>query len=474
MDGEKRARAAIKVPARASAWYTASAALTKGIGMLATPIFTRLLSPEEYAIFPLFISWLGIIGALCTKDPSGVAIIGGIEKFKDEKGRFIKASLGFSFTLTFAFCILFFAFSRIFGNFTGLSRSVEYMLFIQLLFDTVTHHKVSLWRFSYKGAPILILNITSAVAAFLLGVFLSEIGGESRIIALLLATGAYALFLFGKAVSEGGSFFWGRAWRYLCVSSLPLIPQLLASAISTVTDKLMIRGYFGEAAVGKYSVAHSLGACTAFISAALGYALRPWILRKLGKGDSVSIVRICDVSISLITLLSLLLIAAAPELMMLLAPRSYSDALFAVFPIALSVVPAFINGLMTVGFIHEGKSRLGIFPALLALAVNLSANAVLFRYFPYTAAAISALLSSAVGCLLSYIFYSRCGTSLFSFRRACAYFFVSLFAGAALYILKDIFVLRLILFLLISVLSLPYIKRIISLVREPKSAREEG
>ena len=474
MKGEKTVGNFIKLPARASLWYTASAAVTKGIGMLATPIFTRILSPEEYAQFPLFISWLGIIGAMCSKDPSAVAIIGGIEKFKDKKGEFIKASLGFNLTLVAVFCILFFALSSVFGNFTGLPRAVEYMLFIQLFFDTVTHHKVALWRFSYRGAPILLVNITSAVSAFLLGVFLSDLGGESRVIALLLATGVFALFFFGKTVSERGSFFDGRAWRYLFVSSVPLIPQLLASAIATVTDKLMIRAYFGKGAVGKYSVAHSLGVCTSFISAALGYALRPWILRKLGKGECSEIVRICDVSISLLSLISLLLIAISPELMLLLAPRSYSDALFAVFPIALSVLPAFANGLLTIGFIHEGKSRLCIFPAITALGINLLTNTLFFRYFPYTSAAISSLVSSVTGFLLSYLFYTRTGARLFSFRRAASYFTVSLFAGAALFIMRKLLVLRLILFLLICTLSLPYIKSIIRLIREPKRIKNEN
>lgn len=475
MDRAKAITSKIRLPARASMWYAASAVITKGISMLSTPVFTRLLSPEEYAIFPLFLSWLGILGALTSADPSSAALLGGIDKFESDKQGFIKASIGFNVSILLTVCALYFTFSGFFGNFTGLPQILMLILFLQLFFDLITHHILALWRFSYRGAPVLILNGATALMTFIIGAALVGIGGAARVLGLLFASGGAALFFLGKAIGFRGSFFDKRAWKYLAASALPLIPQLLASAAVTVTDKLMIRAYFGNAALGKYSVAHSLGISVSFISAALGYALRPWILRKLGKGERGEIKKSCDSAISLLALASLLLIAVSPELLRLLAPSSYSDALFAVLPTALSVLPAFASGIVTVGFIHAGKSRLGILPSLTALIVNVSANALLFRYFPYTSAAVSALISSLICFILGYVlYYFKEKKSLFSISRATAYFIASLFFGTLLFISRELLVLRIILFLLICVLALPSLNVALSLIKEGDSKGQKG
>ena len=475
MDKARTLATKIRLPARASLWYAASAVITKGISMLSTPVFTRLLSPEEYAIFPLFLSWLGVLGALSSADPSSAAILGGIDKFKSDKQGFVKASLGFNFFILIAVCALYFTFSSIFGNFTGLSQVLMLILFLQLFFDLITHHVIALWRFSYRGAPVLVLNCVTALLTFIIGAALVKAGGEGRVLGLVFAAGGAALFFLGKIIGFRGSFFDKRVWKYLAASALPLIPQLLASAAVTVTDKLMIRAYFGNAALGKYSVAHSLGISVSFISSALGYALRPWVLRKLGNGGGKEIRKSCDSAISLLSFITLLLIAVSPELLRLLAPSSYSDALFAVFPTALSVLPAFASGIVTVGFIHAEKSRLAILPSVAALIINVSTNALLFRYFPYTSAAVSALISSLICFILgSTLYYIKEKRHLFSIKRTAAYFSASLIFGAILFLARGLLTLRIILFLLICVLALPSLNVALSLIKEGDKKEESG
>ena len=81
MSAITRNRAIIHPEINASFWYAASNALARGCTLIATPVFTRLLSPEEYAIYPLYVSYMGIFTVLATFEIPGVITYGGLSKF---------------------------------------------------------------------------------------------------------------------------------------------------------------------------------------------------------------------------------------------------------------------------------------------------------------------------------------------------------------------------------------------------------
>lgn len=44
-------------PVKAAFWFTVCSFLQRGISMIATPIFTRLLSTENYGLYSTYLSW---------------------------------------------------------------------------------------------------------------------------------------------------------------------------------------------------------------------------------------------------------------------------------------------------------------------------------------------------------------------------------------------------------------------------------
>ena len=46
-------------PVKAAFWFTVSSYLQRGISMIATPIFTRLLSTENYGLYSRTYSFVG-------------------------------------------------------------------------------------------------------------------------------------------------------------------------------------------------------------------------------------------------------------------------------------------------------------------------------------------------------------------------------------------------------------------------------
>ena len=50
----------LPIPVRAVLWLTVCTFLQKGISVITIPIFTRVLTTEEYGQFSVFISWENI------------------------------------------------------------------------------------------------------------------------------------------------------------------------------------------------------------------------------------------------------------------------------------------------------------------------------------------------------------------------------------------------------------------------------
>ena len=54
-----------KLLLKSSVWYTASNFLTKAMSFITIPIFTRLMTKEQYGDFSIFASWQSVFLIIC-------------------------------------------------------------------------------------------------------------------------------------------------------------------------------------------------------------------------------------------------------------------------------------------------------------------------------------------------------------------------------------------------------------------------
>ena len=71
----------LSVQIRATIWFFVCSVLQRGISVITTPIFTRLLSTEEYGQFSVFNSWLSIAQIIVTLQLSAGVYREGIHFF---------------------------------------------------------------------------------------------------------------------------------------------------------------------------------------------------------------------------------------------------------------------------------------------------------------------------------------------------------------------------------------------------------
>ena len=94
--GLKNKYIGMSAPVKAAFWFTVCSFLQRGVSMITTPVFTRLLSTEEYGLYSTYLSWesvLLIVVTLCLYK----AIMNLYIKYEDQE-RVLSAVCGLEFT----------------------------------------------------------------------------------------------------------------------------------------------------------------------------------------------------------------------------------------------------------------------------------------------------------------------------------------------------------------------------------------
>ena len=131
----------MSIQAKASIWFIICSFLQKGISIITTPIFTRLMSTSEYGKFNVFTSWQGIITAVVILNlPYGV-LSQGIVKFTETRERFTSALLGLMTALT-AIWIGIYLFVRDFANSVFTLTTVQMICMLLMICMDLGHFRL--------------------------------------------------------------------------------------------------------------------------------------------------------------------------------------------------------------------------------------------------------------------------------------------------------------------------------------------
>ena len=402
----------LKLPARASIWYLGANATAKAVGFLITPFFTRMISGQAYGELTLYLSMLGIATVSCSALNTGSPIYDGIKRFEDKKGGYIKASLLVSVTFSLIVCAVLFALR----SFFELKPHLFIPLTLQILCDGIVAVYLTSAKYSYEYKRVtMIILLTSVVPPLATLGLLKIANGRFRVrIYLLLAISVFlSIYSLYKILSMKGKVT-GEMTRLHIKASMPLLPHTISSALSGQADKLIITAYLGANALAKYAVIHSLGIGLQFAISAVGFALGPWIIRRLEGGDYNEVAKITIILISTFSALSLCVIALAPEAMRILAPKEYLDAFPALLPIALSTPLSLLSSVISTCLIHFQKRRETVALSVVGALFSLLLNFTLIKKFGYLGAGLTILLSQFVSVLigLAFLFKTKLGKEL--------------------------------------------------------------
>ena len=148
----------IPLSVKASVWFVLCGFLKDIIDILATPVFTRILTAEQYGIYNVYNSWFQIFKIVFTLYLFSDVFNVGLVKFEEEQDRFISATLGFITTVTGAFLILYLIQHYFWEQLLDLPECMILLLYIQVLSYVPYHCWIRRERFSYRYRNVVIVS----------------------------------------------------------------------------------------------------------------------------------------------------------------------------------------------------------------------------------------------------------------------------------------------------------------------------
>ena len=378
-------------------WYTISNFLIKGIGFITTPIFTRLLSKEEFGVYNNYLSWLALFTIFVTLNLESTLISARYD-YEDKFDEYILSVLSLS-TLSAVFWLMIVnMFPTFFGNLLNLDREYINIMFVYLaIYPSISMFQArEQYYFEYKKNVLmsLLLSIGTALLSVLIVLnFKDKLKGRvigSVILPLLLGVVLYAFFVVkGKRIRIS-------YWKYAVPICLPYIPHLLSMTLLNSTDRVMITKLCNAEQTALYSLAYTCGTMVTILLSSLNGAYAPWLGEKLNEERNEEIRKFSYTYIVLFFLLAGGIMLVSPEVLYILGGKSYMEAVYVMAPVAMGCCCQFLYT-MFVNIEQFKKKTIGMaIGSAVAAFVNFVLNLIFIPKFGYLAAAYTTLVGYLV------------------------------------------------------------------------------
>lgn len=400
----------LPVQLKASLWFLLCSFLQKGISTITTPIFTRILTADEFGEFGAFNSWYNIILIIVSMNLASGVYTTAMVKFSDDRKILASSYQGLNLLLCVVWLTVYLLFTEFWNGLFHLTTVQMLGMFVMIWSSSA----FSLWAveqrviYSYKKLVAIIVAVSFANP--ILGIFL-VIHAEDKVTARILGIAAVEL-LFYLVVSisqfiKGKTFFSKRYWLYALHFNLPLIPHALSQTILSSSDRIMIKDMVGESQAGYYNLAYSISSIMLIFNMALSQTLAPWTYQKL-KDDKVEDINgIAVFSIGAIGLMNLLLISFAPELISIFAPKDYAEAAYVIPPVAMSVFFMYLYDWFARFEYYYEKTHYILIASITGATLNLLLNYICIERFGYIAAGYTTLVCYIVYSFTHFFFMNK-------------------------------------------------------------------
>ena len=391
---------------KASVAYTVCSILQKAIGLITMPLFTRLLTAEQYGQHNLYQSWLSILTIFITFNMGYGSFPTAMMKYEHDRRGYIAAIQNITLVCAAIFLGLYFAFHSLFDGLFRLPQALILLMIVDILMQFAQLCWFSERRFAYKYKIVVAVTLLSVTVAPLLAFFLVSVSAEkgyARIIGYALVNIIIGLVIFVYSFVSGKGGMKKEYWKYALTFNVPLIPYYLSQVIFNESDRIMIDHLCGTDKAAMYSVAYTLATLLVFVLNAINNSYVPWFYGKVRDKKAEENKGMANGIALLMAFMLLGVIALTPEIIKILAAPAYYEAIWVVPPVAISILLLFYSQLfINVQFYYEEKMML-VWASIGAAVLNVVLNGLLIPVFGYVAAGYTTLLSYVVFAASNYI-----------------------------------------------------------------------
>ena len=308
-------------------WYTISSILAKGISILLTPVFARILTKAEYGYYTSFVSWQNILVTVFSLELASSVLRAKFDYSDKDFKHYI-----FSVTL---FGMIFSAICVTVGgmfiwNKSYLVLGIDSKYIIPLALVIVFSPLIQIFqaeqraKIQYKLSSIVTLGY--GLLSFLLPLALTKVL-DNKLDALLCGivfnSVVWGIAIFSIYLLKSGLTLKQEYIKYALVLSLPIVPHLVSSNIMGNSDKLMINSMCGPEYAALYGVIYTCSLAVTLLRNALNNAWVPWFYKKMTEKKYGVIKKISNQYILWFSLGTLLVCLLGKEIVLIMCVQQY-------------------------------------------------------------------------------------------------------------------------------------------------------
>ncbi|MGN0496601.1 MAG: lipopolysaccharide biosynthesis protein [Lachnospiraceae bacterium] len=395
----------IPVEIKSSVAYTICNILQNGISLITLPIFTRLLTKEQYGQFTLYSSWQAILIILLTLNLPYGSFLTAMVKYENKREEYIASIQTIMSLLSGGFLVIYLLFAKYFNMLFHLPTAIVVVMLIEILMLAAVNSWSGHKRFEYKYISVivvtLIVSVVGPLAAYFLVTNMNE-KGYARILGFAGVNILVGGFLYIHNYIKGKKLYNKEFCSYALRFNIPLIVYYLSQVVFNQSDRIMIEHFSGLEDAAIYGVAYTLAMVLLFVLNAINNSYVPWMYGCI-KNQKPEQNKVVASWISILMAFMLMgVISLAPEIILVLSGKQYAEAVWIVPPVALSVVLLFYAQLfINVLFYYEQKKSL-VYASIGAALVNIVLNALLIPVVGYYAAGYTTLFSYIIFAYANY------------------------------------------------------------------------
>ncbi|SHF22637.1 Membrane protein involved in the export of O-antigen and teichoic acid [Marinitoga hydrogenitolerans DSM 16785] len=370
--------------------------ILKGMTFITIPIFTRLLTVEEYGIVSLYNTFVSVF-AIITGLDLNASIGTGVKDFREKKKEFLSSTLFLSlisFLIQFLIIILF---KNQISSLFNIRKNILILAvisgYLSVIFQFYFYIKIFEKDYKKRSLVGLIYALLKVGLSIWLLLKIENNKYMGRIYGDLISNLLLSSILFLIITLKGKKLIWPKAWKYSLLIGVPLILHNLSGIVLNQFDRLVIQKIIGSEKVGLYSYAYTLGMIPLIILGATKLAWGPWFYDKMYEGMRNDInIKSKYYNEIYVIILSIIFIVT-PELGLIMAPHKYNISLILIPIIVASYYMQFLYTIFSIFAFFYKKTGLISIGTVLAGIINIVLNILLIPKYGYEMAAITTLIS---------------------------------------------------------------------------------
>lgn len=398
----------MSAPVKAAFWFTVCSFLQRGVSMITTPIFTRLLSTEEYGLYSTYLSWesvLLMVVTLCLYK----AIMNLYIKYEDQE-RVLSAVCGLEFTLSLVWLIVGVIFREKIGELLGLSPVLVCCLFVYFMFQAAFQCWSLYKRYTYDYKILIIVTLLLTAGSAILGVlavmFITPTA-EARAVSAVVVVALIGIVLYASIFHRAKIFYDKKIWLFALGFCIPLMPHYLSEFVLQSSDKIMINYLCGSSDVALYSVAYSAGSLITLITSAINSTFAPYQYQKIKSGEYTLLAKRANAVLLFVGVMLAGIMIFSREIVLIFGGMKYIESVDVIIPICIGVFFNYTFQLFARVQEYYERKLMVVIPSILCAVLNLVLNYIFINLCGYQAAAYTTFFCYAIFCLLHYFFYRK-------------------------------------------------------------------